>query len=322
VKKRIFALLFALTVPAFADEPLPKCEGKDKSAAQHARSNGLQHYRASRRSGAGDPEMTSALGFFDAACAAGDDTALELRAYALAGLDRYVEAAKSLDAFLASHPLDTLPDDVKARVEAQAPEILRHVASLTVTSKPDGAKVTLNHRALGTTPLKDVRLAPGTYDIEVQSDAGTQKRTTELAEGKHDEAFDFSPKTDETPPPPPPPPAKEKPKSSLMPLVITTGVLAVGAAAVGVIGGVWSSGSASSYNDKMCGLRMKPAGCDGILSDVNTGFTLEVLGFIGAGVFGAATAVLFVMEATKGKPKTEGLRCAPTLGGGVCAIRF
>src|SRR5581483_757575 len=140
-----------------------------------------------------------------AACAAGDDTALELRAYALAGLERYVEAAKSLDAFLAAPPIDTLPDDVKDRVEAQAPEILRHVASVSVTSKPDGARVSINHRPIGTTPIKDIRLAAGTYDFEVVSDAGTQKRTATLVDGMNEESFDFTPKTDEQPPPPPPP---------------------------------------------------------------------------------------------------------------------
>lgn len=329
LKGFLIACALAIPIPstAFADD-VPKCEGKDKPAAQHSRALGLQHYRASKRSGQGDPEMTSALGFFDAACASGDDTALELRAYALAGLERFVEAAKSLDAFLVAHPLDTLPDDVKDRVEAQAPEILRHVASLSVTSTPDGARVTLNHRALGTTPLKNARLPPGTYDLEVTTEGGTEKRTVELNEGNHDVVFDLTKKAPIDQPPPPPPPKKESTKSSLMPLVIVGAGLTAAAAGVGVAGALWSSGSASSYNDKMCGLKMAPADCASLLSNANTGFTMEVLGFIGAGAFAAGTVVLFLVDrgGSKEKPKQEGLRCIPTVGGsaagGLCSWSF
>jgi hypothetical protein len=307
---------------AFADEtPVPKCEGNDRAAAQRSRALGLQHYRASKRSGAGDPEMTTALGFFDAACAAGDTSALELRAYALAGLDRYVEAAKSLDAFLAIHDMDSLPDDVKQRVEAQTPEILNHVASLTVITKPEGAAIAINHRPAGIAPVKNIRLAAGTYDIEATSERGTQKRTVELGLGSHEEVFDFTPKTEEAPPPPPPPlpPEKPKGKASLVPFIIGGGALAAIGAGIGIGGLAFASGQADSYNAMTCSKMPAPMPCAGLRDGWSTGRAIGVVGLIVGGLSAVTTGILLGVELKKEPDPVPGALACLT---GVCTFHF
>ena len=141
--------------PLWSSVPPPHCDGTDKAAAEHQKSEGIAHYRRAK-AGQGDvaTEFTTALASFDAACAAGDDTALELRGYALAGLERWVEALESLDAFLAAHPLLTLSDDIKGRVSAQLDELSTRTATLNVDTKPQhGVRVLVIHREMGATPI-------------------------------------------------------------------------------------------------------------------------------------------------------------------------
>ena len=110
-------MVLAASAPAWADVPVPACKGHSPKDAATAKAEGIEHYRASKREGRDDAEMAAALSFFEAACAAGDDSALELRAYALAGIAaRFVEAAQTLDAFLEAHPLECSSRDTRAAV--------------------------------------------------------------------------------------------------------------------------------------------------------------------------------------------------------------
>jgi hypothetical protein len=329
----IGAGILALATEARAGAPVPACHGRDARAAATARAEGLKHYRVSKREGASDAEMIAALGFFDASCAAGDDTVLELRAYALAGLERYVEAAETLDAFLAAHPLATLPPETRARVAAQRPEMLARVATLSIDSTPQGAEVTVNHRPVGTTPLLHLRLDPGRYDVALRVDGGASaQRTLDLAAGESHESFSL----DAAPPsaaasPPAPSPAATAPEEAPATGAFRPYVIGAAAAAgvfllTGIGGAIWANERSNVYNAASCDGGQK-AGCPSTLSQYYAGRDIEVVGFVGAGVAAAAAGTLFYLdrrrEQARSKPESLG-SVACGLGGAAvsCAGTF
>jgi hypothetical protein len=326
----VFLTVLAAPSIALADAPIPACSGTQPAAAAKARAEGLRHYRKSKRQGQTDAEMATALSFFDAACAAGDETALELRAYALAGVERFVEAAQTLDAFLAAHPLSSLSEETRARVAAQQPQILVRVASLSVVTPSPGAAVLINHRSVGKTPLAHVRLAPGRYDLEVTVEGAEPiTRSLDLAAGDRAESFE--------PPAPPatvpmaqasdlPPAAPASPASSadLKPWWIGTAIATGVLAAAGVGGAAWASERASTYNGAHCA-DTSAAGCSSTLSQYNGARGIEIGGFIGAGVAAVATGVLVFLDTRSRNASKAGqgaLRCAVPGAGVVCAATF
>jgi hypothetical protein len=344
----IVLALLACTSLAYADSSVPQCNGSDVDRAATARAAGLTRYRASQHTGAGDADMAAALDSFNEACAAGDDTALELRAYALAGLLKYVDAAQSLDAFLVAHPLGTLAPDVRDRVTSQQKEILSHVASLDVDSTPAGVQVSIDHFFVGKTPLRGVRLAPGNYEIEAaQNDSVSQARKVVLDFGSHAESFDFSPPTlIETPTAPPAHPAGSEHHANLRPWAWGTAIGAGAFAVVGVVGAIYANGRGNAYNDFRggpdadgrviyCSSASAPSSCADIKSQYGTGLTLGTIGFIGAGALAVTSVTLFYLDIQSKKndsPANQANResshflrvsCAPWLGAGAsCSGAF
>lgn len=321
----LLAASFAQVAAAQIAPPAPTCAAqKNTTAADAAKRDGLKYYRKSKAGNepAGGPDMTAALSFFEAACANGDDTALELRAYALASLERHVDAAVSLDAFIAAHPLETLPPDVKSRVAAAQEDLDKHVATLRVESMPSALSVAINHRAIGKTPLTELRLLPGTFDVTVTPEQGSAvSRTLDLPAGRHTESFDFTVKVpDPSPVEAPVKPVAEAPAHSLRPFFITAVVLGVLTLGGGVGMLAWSQSRSGAYNDR-CGVRSPPSDCPDILSQYSLGLNLGIAGFIGAGVFTGAAIALFVLEP---KPATQnvGMSCGVMGMGGRCALSF
>ncbi len=293
------ALLLASTGAAWADAPVPACKGHDPAAAATSKAEGVKHYRASKREGRDDAEMATALGFFEAACAAGDDTALELRAYALAAVERFVEAAQTLDVFLAAHPIDGLPAATRDRVQAQQPEILARVASLTVETPAPGAHVAVNHQPAGVTPLAHLRLAPGRYDIEVTPDGEPAvTRSLDLAAGEHTESF-APPKVEVAAPAPPPPPPPSSSGGFLTPPVLGAAIGGGALLVTGITGAIWASERVSVYNAAKCDGSSTHAGCSGALSQYYAGRDLEIIGFVGAGLGAAGAGVLYYLGQQK-----------------------
>lgn len=290
------------TSPALADTQVPTCKGHNPQVAATAKAEGLRHYRASKREGPGDPEMATALGFLDAACAAGDDTALELRAYTLAAVERFVEAAQTLDAFLAAHPVDTLPLATRERIAAQQPAILTRVASLSVESPAAGARVSINHQPVGPAPLRAVRLAPGRYDIEVTVEGSApMTRTVDLPTGERTETF--APPVPvvlaEAKPAPLAPrqdvPVQAPARSRLRPWEIGTGIGALVLLAGGAAGAIWANERDNVYTSNNCAAVPK-VGCSTALSEYHAAQGIEVAGFIAGGVAAVASGVLFYLD--------------------------
>jgi PEGA domain len=308
-----FSFLLSLSSNALADDhavwsslPPPKCSGTNKQNADKEKADGITHYRRAKAGGAdGTSEFNAALASFDASCASGDDMALEFRAYALAGLERWVEAAETLDAFLSLHPLDGLKEDVRARVSSQREEIVKRVASLSVDSKPAMAKVVINHREMGMTPLADLRLPKGIYDIEVIPAEGTSlKRTVTIAPGPHSEVFDFNAETKpeenhdlkpvDLPPPPPP-----TDNSSFKTWGVVTGVAGGVLIATSIGMFVWLASNASKYNSDGCARTPQPASCADTKSSYNLSLGLALGTLIPGVILGITTPILFSMGGSK-----------------------
>ena len=116
-------------------------------------------------------------------------------------------------------------------MSSQRAEIIARTASLTVEAKPKNGRVVINHREVGTTPIRDLRLPAGTYDIEViPQDGFAMKRSITMPTGLHSEVFD---ENAEPKPDAPydlrstevvPIPRKPKPTPIMRPLALATGI--------------------------------------------------------------------------------------------------
>jgi hypothetical protein len=146
----------------------PTCRGVDTEGAARALADGDRAAdraaAATRRHRTDDARRAwaEALAAYDRACAAGTDEALERRAIPLFRLERAVEAATSLDAFLATHPLESLAPPLARRVAANLRAIERAVATVVVTTEPVSAQVTLEGAPAGVGPTVRLRVAPET----------------------------------------------------------------------------------------------------------------------------------------------------------------
>jgi len=324
----LIAVAIAPAAHAQVAAPVPNCSAqKNPSAAEAAKRDGLKYYRKSKANNEppGGPDMSAALSFFEAACANGDDTALELRAYALSSLERFVDAAVTLDAFLAAHPLTSLAPDIQARVTAAQGELDKHVATLSVESVPPALAVSINHRAVGKTPLAGIRLLPGTFDLGVTPEHGDPtSRTVNLAAGRHVETFDFTPKK-AAEPPPAATPAPAAPTHSLRPFFYASVV----AGAVTLAGGVgmlaWSQERTGAYNARCTG-SSPPGDCADLLSQYVLARNLGIVGLVAAGVFAAAAITFFVLEPKPAAAPADsifgGLSCAVGAATVRCAVTF
>src|SRR5262249_40216990 len=68
---------------------------------------------------------------------------------------------------------------------AEPPAIVRRpTGTLSVTSSPPGARVVVDGRPRGVTPLQLSDLGPGRHDVVLSGDAGEVRRTITIAAGK------------------------------------------------------------------------------------------------------------------------------------------
>ncbi len=306
----IVVVLILQSAVARAEPPVPICGGGDARAAAAARAEGIKHYRLSRREGAKDPELLVALEHFDVACSAGDESVLELRAYALAALERFVEAARSLDAFLDAHALETLTPDVQERVRREQSAILARVSSLTVEVGAPGAVVTVDQRPVGKAPIMNERLEPGSHEIVVTPVLGAAiRRTVELGSGPHTERFEIAPLVeDSTPPATAERPAITDTPHAYRPWAWATGIAAVTLLGVGVGSAFWASGRSATYNSHNCA-NQPTGGCDSTLSQYHLARGMEVAGLVGGGLAAIASGILFYLDAEQA-PRPKGPRAA------------
>lgn len=160
--------LAASLVAQTAVAEVPRCSGSDTATQARSRAEGLRRYRtAMGRDPVNRVEMAAALEAFESQCQAGDINALEMRAYALAALGRYVDAAESLDAFLEARPLHTLDEASRDRVATQFAVILTRISTLNLEGDVADSNVVVNGRGYGALPRANIRLAPGEISVQV-----------------------------------------------------------------------------------------------------------------------------------------------------------
>ena len=166
------ALVLSLALPIHAHaQGVPACNGTEPQRAAQAIERGdAAMGRATTLSARNRPPQAQAayqeaLAAYDEACAAGAELALERRALPLSRLGRAVPAIESLDVFLSAHPMPSLPEADRARIESNLHALERDVATLFVGSSPSST-VLLSGREIGTTPISRARFLP-TDDVEL-----------------------------------------------------------------------------------------------------------------------------------------------------------
>ena len=140
-------------------------------------------------------------------------------AQALAGLGRELEAAAEYEAFLAEAA--DAPADARARAARQLADIDGRAGRLEIAASDDGAQVTVDGKAAGTTPLaRPVRVAPGSHEVRLERPGRrplaltvADVRAGELRAVRADLApIDLSVKAGGAPRPPPAPLRPEAPR--------------------------------------------------------------------------------------------------------------
>lgn len=323
-------LVASVALPAAAQTPL--CNGTDATGASRALEAGDRAAdraaAALRRRRADEAERgwTEALAAYDRACAAGADEALERRAIPLFRLGRAVEAAESLDAFLASHPLEGLEPDLARRVAANLRAIERSVATLVVEAQPENAEVRIDGVPRGTGHARVRVRAETSITIEASAPGHTPFRlvSTFAAGATHTVDATLAPREAEPPASLLAPVASESAQASalLRPVEVRgqerpkdTALLVAGV----VVGAV---GVATAFTALPFLLNSEQPGMS-FLDDTTTAGHIAAGLFIGAGALALTSIGLFIGYAASGgeEPVTE-LACGLVGAGGGCLGRF
>jgi hypothetical protein len=316
----------AFPCPARADVPV--CDGSDPAEARGELDEGKKHYRhALAQANVDASEMAIALSSFDAACKAGDAMALEPRAYALSALERYVDAAESLDAFLKAHPLESLPKDVRDRVSSQRPAIMAKVATLRVVSDAPKAQVVVGGTAVGPVPA-EVRVVAGSpVEVEVTADGFAPIHRTLTVEGDsvREESFPMHAGGPEGEPTPEAAP-QGAPKYRTWIYASSAGAVVMLGAGIGA--SLWRLNRVSTFDQDCLGSTPVP-GCSATHGQFVAAEVTQIATISLASVFAATAVALWFIDhksssaAPAPAPPTSGLSFACMPGTGiVCAGTF
>lgn len=341
----VWILVLAISAEVEAQASPTSCRGVDPVAASSsieagdaaiARATSL----ASRgRAAAARRAFEEALASYETACAAGAELALERRAIPLARLGRPLDAIVSLDAFLAAHPLESLPADDRARIESNHRSLERQVATLSITARPE-ATVWLAGRELGRTPILQHRLeAGGSIQLtlraaghqdwvqEVPLEPGiTQRLAVELSPLPSQASASTQPSTEstlasETSSSQPSSVASEaehpRPSSGgsdRVPWIAVASVAAAIGLGVGIGGVVLLSDRRGSMDGSCFGpVRSAIPGCLEIRAEYDLGVGLAIGGFVFAALAGASAIVLALLPGEE-RGASASIECSLGLG--------
>lgn len=178
-------LVLVMISGAARAQEVPRCGIVASDVGTRALAEGdrllLREVRAFDASGTHDEGLLdAALVSYDEACAGGELVALERRATILARMERPLDAIRSLDAFLAQRPLDSLDARLRERVTVNLRALEARVATIDVTTRPAEATVTLD----GEVVRRRARVSPGAHVMRVSAAAHVaHEETIELAAG-------------------------------------------------------------------------------------------------------------------------------------------
>lgn len=249
--------------------------------------------------------------------------ALAQIALAEQALGRWVDAETHLKAALATK--ERWIEKRKKPLAGALETIREHLGSLEVLGGPEGAKVLLNGKAVGTLPLDGaVRVVAGSVVVDVVKEGYRPiSRTTEVRPGGLGrETIELVPELaaapPSSPPPAPPPPAapppppaappppavtaKTTPPSSDSDLSLWGWVAAGGAVAgvgTGIAGVVLRAQRVNAYNDDsvcLAGGRTRDENCKDELDAANTFQAVGIAGLVVGGALAATSVLLFVLD--------------------------
>lgn len=330
---------------------VPTCDGNQTQVARDAARRGRDLYREAV-SASGGPDMAKlrqALAEFERQCAAGDDWALEYRASTLLVLGQHLDAARSIDAFLHSHPIATLPADVRARVEGNMPLFTQRVGTIRVVTNAPNAQARIDNGPPAPLDGRVLRVTPGTVRVDVwapnaanpvgQSVTVAAGQTVEvemsLSQATVDPVVPDRPNGESADsltgeyeePPPPDDRDQTSGGGSLTGLAVATGVVGGLLLAGGIVSTVLHEERVSTYNDEGCPESPEMDGCASVLDEADLTSTLAAIGYIGAGVLAVTTIIVAVAGGggDDDSQESSAIQCGPVLGdvlGGTCAARF
>lgn len=247
-------------------------------------------------------------------------------ALAEGALGRWVDAEARLAGALARAD-DTWIRANRATLEAALQTMRGHLGELEVSADVAGAELWIARARVATLPMtRPVRVAAGAVSFEVRAPGRvTVARAVSVAAGStaRERVAFASPLASrgEASAAPPSPGSLQR----------ALGWSAVGAAGLFLVGGAIGYGlgadAAAAYNDDPgCpgdGAPSQPPACAERLDRARTMQSLEVAGFVGAGVFGVVAAVLLATAPSAGRERAA-LRCArlPGAAGINCAVEF
>lgn len=333
MRRRALTLALSLAVgavPASAQER--RCDGRDPETAARERQRARDAFdRATRRPGYVDLEALSvAIAAATASCAAGEDRGLALRATALHTRGDHVSAARDLDAYLARHPLAMETDNrVREFLHGLAEGIDRAIARVHIDTPREG----LEDVRLGDVVVDDrsawVPTSPGVVRVEVRGpefedartelriEAGTRVRLT-VREGVDPGSVTPSLALRRRARAPILPTRGAHP---IRPWAIASTVAAGGVLAAGIGLLAWRESAASAYGALGCeSMPLASAACVERYSRFSDANGAAIGTLVTAGVLAIASGVLWYLDL---RPRSSrAWRCAPSLGGVACAVRF
>lgn len=237
-------------------------------------------------------------------------------------LGRWVASETHVRGALAVHDNPWIEQNRGAIEQAYA-VIARHIGELDVIGGVPGAVVAIGGERVGVMPLAEpihVPLGPSTIVVTAPGYLPVTRNVTVVAGETARETITLEHPTNQT--------------DLMHPLAYAATGVAAASLVVAIIGGIVREGAVTAYNaDGTCpgtlALVQSPD-CSALIDRGNSMRALEIVGFVGAGVFGAAAATLFVL-APRHVEETHAQRVTPArfaCGGGpgtvgiACAIRY
>jgi len=224
-------LLLAVSSIAFADEP----EGVDEDKGRELAVEAMGHY--------GEGEFTEALELFGKAEEVyPTGQVLRMKGYSLMALEKWMEAAETIEAAIAATYKPLLPRDAED-AEDQLQKVLSHLSVVKMSTQAADASVSVDGDEPRSLPA-EMRLVPGVHRFVVEApghETDEQQRT--LQEGETAIDFELRAIPERTPvgPKPQPKPEPEEPSepADLYGWFPYQGYVGIATAGVGmVLGGV------------------------------------------------------------------------------------
>lgn len=309
------------------ERAVPSCQGDEIEAAAAFAKQGKELFKLAVRTTPVDLNLAeAALRAFNQQCAAGSDWALEQRAAVLVVLKRDLEAARSLDAFLARHPLESLPADVRVRVEKNTPLVYAHVGTLEIaTNVLEGALAALDGGPMLPIDGRPLRAQPGHHVVRIEApNFVAVESEVELVEGLSTPLTVTLSRVVTAAPPIATGmgSASERPRAqrrSLRPWAFAAAGTAGAFMALGVTGAVKAFNAVDEYRSLGCANDASQAGCASAERSYEVGLNLEVVGLAMGGGFAATSALLFFMHSKRARlerrPVNARASMVPTRGG-------